>query len=132
MAQLPVQNENFRVDTHRPRSRSKIRSKLRHIFAVAAGMFPSMAVFVYAMSFFQHPLQRGKLHQLSAIFLAWGMVSLLLYAWARSEKLRRHEVSSRNRELRQRRQAEALRLEREKRLAMAATATGAGADPKGN
>ncbi|MDD2240853.1 MAG: hypothetical protein PHO14_01890 [Kiritimatiellae bacterium] len=131
MAKLPVQNNNFRVDTHRPRSKSKIRSKLRHIFAVAAGMFPFMAAFVYAMSFFQHQLLRRNLHQLSAIFLACGMVSLLLYAWARSEKLRRHEVSARNRELRQRRQAASLRQEREKRLETTAS-TGMDAAPKGS
>ena len=95
-----------------------------------SGMFPFMAVFVYAMSFFQHELQRGRLHQLSAIFLGCGMVSLLFYAWARSEKLRRHQVSARNRELRQRNQAEALRLEREKRLA-AATAVCSDAELKG-
>jgi hypothetical protein len=120
MAELPVQQANFRVDTHRPRSKSKMRSKIRHILAVASGMFPAMAVFVFLMSLFQHELQRRPLHQLSAVFLGCGMVSLLFYAWARSEKICRHEISARNRELRQRDQAEALRREREKRQAAAA------------
>lgn len=120
MAELPVQRDNFKVDTHRPRSKSKMRSKIRHILAVASGMFPVMAVFVFLMSLFQHELQRRPLHQLSAVFLGCGMVSLLFYAWARSEKIRRHEISARNRELRQRDQAEALRRDREKRQAAAA------------
>jgi hypothetical protein len=54
------------------------------------------------------------------------MVSLLFYAWARSEKIRRREISARNRELRQRDQAEALRREREKRQAGAAARLAAG------
>jgi len=115
MANLPVQKTDFRVDTRRPRSRSKLRAKIRHILAVAAGMFPVMAVFVYLMALFQIPEQRRSLHQLAAVFMGCGMVSLLFYAWARAEKLRRREVSARNRELRQRDQAEALRRERMRR-----------------
>ena len=115
MAHLPVQKTDFRVDTRRPRSRSKLRAKIRHILAVAAGMFPVMAVFVYLMALFQIPEQRRSLHQLAAVFMGCGMVSLLFYAWARAEKLRRREVSARNRELRQRDQAEALRRERMRR-----------------
>jgi len=115
MAALPVQKGDFRVDTRRPRSRSKLRAKIRHILAVAAGMFPVMAVFVYLMALFQIPEQRRSLHQLAAVFMGCGMVSLLFYAWARAEKLRRREVSARNRELRQRDQAEALRRERMRR-----------------
>ena len=114
MSDLPVQNGKIRVDTSRPRSRSKSRAKFRHVMAVAAGMFPLMALFVFLMSFFQIREQRVGLHQLAAVFLGCGMVSLLFYAWARSEKLRRHEVSRVNREKRHRRQAEALRMEREK------------------
>ena len=119
MAELPVQQANFRVDTHRPRSKSKMRSKIRHILAVASGMFPTMAAFVFTMYLLQTPRPRSLLH-LAFVFLACGMVSLLFYAWARSEKIRRHEISARNRELRQRDQAEALRREREKRQAAAA------------
>lgn len=125
MAELPVQQRNFRVDTHRPRSRSKLRSKIRHILAVAAGMFPAMAVFVYLMALFQIPEQRRSLHQLAAAFLGCGMLALLFYAWARAEKLRRREVSARNRDLRQQAQAEALRRERERRGGAAAAGGGA-------
>jgi hypothetical protein len=120
MAALPVQNGKFRVDTSRPRSRSKMRAKFRHVMGVAAGMFPLMAAFVFVMSLFQIAEQRKSLHQLAAVFLGCGMASLLFYAWARSEKLRRHEISRLNREQRQRRQAEALRREREKGPADAA------------
>ncbi len=118
MAELPVQSGNFKVDTHRPRSRTKMRAKFRQIMGVASGMFPVMAVFVFLMSLFQIPEQRRSLHQLAAIFLGCGMVSLLVYAWARAEKLRRHEISARNREQRQRDHAEILRREREQRQAL--------------
>ena len=117
MAELPVQSGHFRVDTTRPRSKSKMRAKIRHILAVASGMFPAMAAFVFIMSLFQIAEQRKNLYLLAAIFMGCGMVALVFYAWARAEKLRRREISARNREQRQRDQAEALRREREKRLA---------------
>ncbi len=126
MSELPVQKRDFKVDTHRPRSRSKMRSKFRHITAVAAGMFPLMALFVLIMALFQIELQRRGLYKLAVIFFGCGMVSLLMYAWARSEKLRRHEVSRRNRAQRQRDMAAALQREREKRTAAASSAAPAG------
>ena len=97
-----VQDENFRVDTRRSRSRSKMRAQFRHVMAVAAGMFPLMALFVFAMSFLRLTVERPPYHRLAIIFLAAGMVALLLYAWARAEKLRRREKSARNRELKYR------------------------------
>lgn len=126
MSELPVQKDDFRVDTRRPRSRSKMRSKFRHVMAVAAGMFPLMALFVFLMAFFQIPEQRKGLHLLAIVFLGIGMICLLFYAWARAEKLRRHEVSTRNRELRQRDMAEALKREREKQRSAASVQTDAG------
>lgn len=113
MSTASDQPRKFKVDTSRPRSRSKLRSKVRHILAVASGMFPLMALFVYIMSLFKLEVQRRSLYQLIVIFLACGMVSLLLYAWTRSEKLRRHEVSARNRELKYRRREEVYQQEQE-------------------
>ncbi len=111
MGTLPVQRRDFRVDTRRPRSRSKMRSKIRHVLAVAAGMFPLMALCVYGMSFLRLPLLRKPYYNLAIVLMACGMVSLVLYAWARSEKLRRREISARNRELKYRAREEAFRRE---------------------
>ena len=72
-------------------------------------MFPLMALFVYLMSWFQIPEMRRDLYRLAIVFLACGMVALLFYAWARSEKLRRHEISARNRELKYRDRERAFR-----------------------
>jgi Na+/melibiose symporter-like transporter len=105
----------FKVDTSRPRSRSKIRSKLRHVLATAAGMFPLMAAFVYLMSLFRLPVERMPYYRLAIVFFACGMVALMFYAWARSEKLRRHEVSARNRELKYREREEEFRRNQETR-----------------
>ena len=102
MSETSSPPSRFKVDTRRPRSRSKIRSKIRHVLATATGMFPLMALFVFLMALFQIPEQRRNLHQLAVIFLGCGMVCALFYAWTRSEKLRRHEVSLRNRELKYR------------------------------
>ena len=41
------------------------------------------------------------------------MIALVFYAWARSEKQRRREISARNREMKYRMQAERFRQERE-------------------
>lgn len=111
MDELPVQRGHFRVDTRRPRSRTKIRSKIRQVLAVSSGMFPLMAAFVLAMSWFRLPVQRMPYYKLAIVFFACGMVTLLLYAWARAEKMRRREVSNRNRELRYREREEAWRRE---------------------
>ena len=111
MNELPVQQNHFRVDTRRHRSRSKIRSKVRQVLAVSSGMFPLMAAFVVAMSWFRLPVERPPYYKLAIVFLACGMVTLVLFAWARAEKLRRREVSNRNRELRHRERDEAWRRE---------------------
>ena len=117
MRGTPVQNGRFKVDTSRPRSRSKMRSKVRHVMAVASGMFPMMALFIYLMSWFQLPEQRKGHYTLTLVFLACGMVALLFYAWTRAEKLRRHEISARNRELKYRHREEVFLQEEAKRLA---------------
>ncbi len=111
MSQLVEHPGRFKVDTSRPRSRTKLRSKIRHILAVASGMFPLMAAFVYGMSFFRLPVERSPYTHLSVVFLACGMVTLLFYAWTRAEKLRRHDVSARNRELKYRNREEAFQQE---------------------
>ncbi|MGD9611346.1 MAG: hypothetical protein AB7V22_00405 [Kiritimatiellia bacterium] len=126
MSTAPVQTDRFKVDTSRPRSRMKMRSKIRHVLAVASGMFPFMALFVYGMSLFQHSAQRAPYHKLIVAFIAAGMVSLMLYAWARAEKQRRREVSARNRERKYREREEELRREREKISARKAAAAAAG------
>ncbi len=113
MSDLPVQNNRFKVDTSRPHSRIKFRSKVRHVMAVASGMFPLMALFVFGVSFLRLPIERKPYNQLSIIFLACGMVTLMFYAWARSEKQRRRDVSARNKELRYQRRAEVAREEEE-------------------
>jgi len=59
MSDLPVQTKRFKVDTSRPHSRSKLRSKVRHIMAVASGMFPLMGLFIVGMSWFRLPPERG-------------------------------------------------------------------------
>ena len=107
MKESAVQPPRFKVDTSRPRSRTKLRSKIRHILAVASGMFPLMALFIYLMSWFQLPEQRRGHYTLVVVFFACGMVSLLFYAWTRAEKMRRHEISARNRELKYRSREEA-------------------------
>ena len=117
MSDLPVQTKRFRVDTTRPHSRSKLRSKIRHVMAVASFMFPLMAAFIYIMSWFQLPEQRGGHYQLSIIFVACGMVALLFYAWTRAENLRRREISAKNKELRQQRREEGFREDEAKRQA---------------
>ena len=117
MSESGVQNHHFKVDTSRPRSRSKMRSKIRHILAVMAGMFPLMAIFTFLMSWFQLPEQRKSHYQVAFIFFGCGMVTLLFYAWGRAEKLRRREVSARNRELRQQEREEAFLREQAKRQA---------------
>ena len=122
MADLPVQKGDFKVDTHRPKSRSKMRSKIRHVLAVGSGMFPLMAAFVYVRSLFMIAEQRRSLNLLAIVFLGCGMVTLLFYAWARAEKQRRHEVSAANRERRHRHQAESIRRERAKNPAESASA----------
>lgn len=124
MSTAPVQSDRFKVDTSRPRSRAKMRAKIRHVLAVASGMFPLMALFVYGMSLLRLEAQRRPYYQLAIAFLGCAMVSLLLYAWARAEKQRRREVSARNRERKYREREEELRREREKIMARKAAAAG--------
>ncbi|HAL92501.1 MAG TPA: hypothetical protein DCM68_05685 [Verrucomicrobia bacterium] len=122
MSELPVQTGSFKADTRRPHSRTKLRSKVRHVLAVASGMFPAMALFIYAMSLFQLAAARRPYYKLALVFLACGMVTLVFYGWARSEKMRRREVSSRNRELKYRHREESFRQEQERIQARKAAA----------
>lgn len=122
MSELPVQGNHFRVDTSRPRSKTKLRSKIRHILAVASGMFPLMALFVFLMSLLRLEAQRKPYYQLAIVFLGCGMVTLLFYAWARAEKSRRREISARNRELKYREREEAFQREQEQIRARRAAA----------
>ena len=121
MSEFELQRQ-FKVDTSRPRSRTKMRSKFRHILAVASGMFPLMALFIYLMSWLQLPEQRRGHYMLVVVFFACGMVALLLYAWTRAEKQRRHEISARNRELKYRNREEAFRKEQARLQARKAAA----------
>ena len=122
MSETVPQARHFKVDTSRPRSRTKLRSKARHVLAVASGMFPLMALFVYGMSLFRLSIERAPYFKLALIFIGCGMVTLLFYAWTRAEKLRRHEISARNRDLKYRHREEAfLREEAERKARKAET-----------
>ena len=106
MSEPLPQARHFKVDTTRPRSRSKLRSKVRHVMAVASGM-----------SLFRLSIERAPYTRLALIFLGCGMVTLLFYAWTRAEKLRRHEISAKNRELKYRHREEAFLREEAERKA---------------
>ncbi len=123
MSETVPQARHFKVDTSRPRSRTKLRSKARHVLAVASGMFPLMALFVYGMSLFRLSIERTPYTRLALIFLGCGMVTLLFYAWTRAEKLRRHEISAKNRELKYRHREEAFLREEAERQARKAETT---------
>lgn len=112
---FPVQRAGFHADTHRGHSHSKRRAQFRHVLAVMSAMFPLGALFVFLMAWLRlEPPQRHSPYKLAMVFLICGMVSLLFYAIAHANKVRRHEVSRRNRELKYQHQAEALRKERER------------------
>lgn len=101
------------MDTRRPHSHSKRRAQWRHVWAVASGMFPLMALFVYVMTLLTMPEpERPRMYPLVLGFLACGMVALFLYTMAWAARNRRHEISRRNREEKYRIQAELLQQER--------------------
>ncbi len=113
--QFPVQHRNFRADTSRGHSHSKRRAQIRHVLAVMSAMFPLSALFVFLMAWFRlEEAQRDRPYKLAIAFLLCGMVSLFFYAIAHANKVRRHEISRRNREAKYQRQAEELRKERER------------------
>ena len=113
--QFPVQHSNFRAETRRGHSHSKRRAQTRHVLAVMSAMFPLSALFVFLMAWFRlEEAQRDRPYKLAIAFLLCGMVSLFFYAIARANKIRRHEISRRNREAKYQRQAEELRKERER------------------
>ena len=124
MSKMPVQQQSFRVDTRRPRSRSKLRAKFRQVMAVSAGMFPLMAVFIFLMSFWQIQEQRKGLFTLALVFAGCGMVSLLVFLWARADKARRQD------EFRSRQEQKQARLDRQ-RLQAARQAQDASAGKRG-
>jgi len=111
MSDLPVQTKRFKVDTSRPHSRSKLRSKVRHIMAVASGMFPLMGVFIVVMAWFRLPPERPPYFKLAILFVGCGMVALLWYAWLRAENIRRREISQENRERRRQNREDAFQRE---------------------
>jgi hypothetical protein len=126
----PVAKGGFRVDTRRPHSHSKRRAQWRHVWAVAAAMFPLMSLFVFLMTQLTMPApERPRMYPLVLGFLACGMVALFLFTMAWAARNRRHEISRRNREKKYRIQAELLQKERE-RLGAKKAAEGTAGGPK--
>jgi ABC-type nickel/cobalt efflux system permease component RcnA len=116
-----IREGRFKADTSRRHSKSKTRAQIRHVLEVGTVMCPLAALFVWIMSLFVLPAERAPYYRLALKFVMAGMVFLLGYLWARSEKKRRQAISDRNRALRHQHQYEALQREREamaaKRLA---------------
>ena len=116
-----IREGRFKADTSRRHSKSKARAQIRHVLEVGTVMCPLAALFVWIMSLFVLKAERAPYNQLALKFVMAGMVFLLGYLWARSEKKRRQAISDRNRALRHQHQYEALQREREamaaKRLA---------------
>ena len=116
-----IREGRFKADTSRKHSKSKTRAQIRHVLEVGTVMCPLAALFIWIMSLFALPVERAWYYRLALKFLMAGMVFLLGYLWARSEKKRRQAISDRNRALRHQHQYEALQREREamaaKRLA---------------
>lgn len=108
-----IREGRFKADTSRRHSKSKARAQVRHVLEVGSAMWPLAALFVWIMSLFQNPAERAPYYRLALKFVMAGMVFLLGYLWARSEKKRRQAISDRNRALRHRQQYEALQRERE-------------------
>jgi len=124
MSDLPVKTKQFKVDTSRPHSRSKLRSKVRHIMAVASGMFPLMSLFIVGMAWIHKlPLERAPYYKVAILFLGCGMVALLFYTWLRAENIRRREISQENRERRRQAREEAFQREAAKQQAQQGEAT---------
>jgi len=117
MSDLPVKTKHFKVDTSRPHSRSKMRSKVRHIMAVASGMFPLMGVFIVVMAWFRLPPERAPYYKMAIIFVGCGMVALLWYAWLRAENIRRREIAQENRDRRRQNREDAHQREAAERQA---------------
>ncbi len=108
-----IREGRFKADTSRRHSKSKARSQVRHVLEVGAVLWPLAALFVWVMSLFQNAPERAPYYKLALKFVMAGMVFLLGYLWARSEKKRRQAISDRNRALRHQHQYEALQRERE-------------------
>ncbi len=108
-----IREGRFKADTSRRHSRSKARAQVRHVLEVGTAMCPLAALFVWIMSLFVLPAERAPYYRLALKFVMAGMVFLLGYLWARSEKKRRQAISDRNRALRHQHQYEALQRERE-------------------
>lgn len=108
-----IREGRFKADTSRRHSKSKTRAQIRHVLEVGTVMCPLAALFVWIMSLFVLKAERAPYNQLALKFVMVGMVFLLGYLWARSEKKRRQAISDRNRALRHQHQHEALQRERE-------------------
>ena len=104
-----IREGRFKADTSRRHSKSKARAQVRHVLEVGSAIWPLAALFVWIMSLFQNPAERAPYYRLALKFVMAGMVFLLGYLWARSEKKRRQAISDRNRALRHRQQYEARR-----------------------
>lgn len=128
-----IRQGRFKADTSRRHSKSKVRAQIRRVLEIGSVLWPLAALFVWIMSLLQAPPERAPYFKLALKFLMAGMVFLLGYLWARSEKKRRQAISDRNRALRHQHQYEELQREREalaaKRMAeRQAAAQTAGAD----
>ena len=108
-----IREGRFKADTSRRHSKSKFRAQIRHVLEVGSVMCPLAALFIWIMSLFALPVERAWYYRLALKFVMAGMVFLLGYLWARSEKKRRQAISDRNRALRHQHQYEALQRERE-------------------
>ncbi len=108
-----IREGRFKADTSRRHSKSKTRAQIRHVLEVGSVMCPLAALFIWIMSLFVLKAERAPYNQLALKFVMAGMVFLLGYLWARSEKKRRQAISDRNRALRHQHQYEALQRERE-------------------
>jgi ABC-type nickel/cobalt efflux system permease component RcnA len=108
-----IREGRFKADTSRRHSKSKARAQVRHVLEVGTVMCPLAALFVWIMSLFVLSAERAPYYRLALKFVMAGMVFLLGYLWARSEKKRRQAISDRNRALRHQHQYEALQRERE-------------------
>ena len=88
-----IREGRFKADTSRRHSKSKARAQVRHVLQVGTVIWPLAALFVWIMSLFQNAPERVPYYKLALKFVMAGMVFLLGYLWARSEKKRRQAIS---------------------------------------
>lgn len=73
----------------RKKSGRKIRAQIRHMLAIASGIFPLAAAFTFIRSRFMLETEQPPFERLTLYFLIAGMVSFLLFAIARADKEKR-------------------------------------------